>query len=80
MENLGNCAWRIDAVAAGSPTRSATVPIGETVRLELESHVELGGGASIPARGEVKRGGRNAVLGPTRIELDGTRRSNQSDV
>jgi hypothetical protein len=37
IENLGNCAWRIQAVAAGKPTRSITVPVGGTVRLELSA-------------------------------------------
>jgi hypothetical protein len=35
IENLGNCAWKINAVPAGSPPHKVTVPIGETVRFEL---------------------------------------------
>lgn len=35
IENLGNCAWRINAVSAGDPAHRITVPIGETVRLEV---------------------------------------------
>lgn len=37
IENLGHCAWLIKAASAGSPTRSVTVPIGETVRLEVQA-------------------------------------------
>jgi hypothetical protein len=35
LENLGPCAWRISAASSGSPKRSVTVPIGETVRFEV---------------------------------------------
>ena len=35
IENLGNCAWQISAVSAGSPMHKVSVPMGETVRLEV---------------------------------------------
>lgn len=35
LENLGPCAWRISASATNTATQSVTVPMGETVRLEL---------------------------------------------
>lgn len=35
IENLGNCEWRVEAVATGSPTHRVAVPVGGTVRLEL---------------------------------------------
>lgn len=35
IENLGNCAWRVEAVSAGNPKHSVTVAIGKTVRLEV---------------------------------------------
>ncbi|HEY8994397.1 MAG TPA: hypothetical protein VIM71_07045 [Lacunisphaera sp.] len=35
IENLANCAWRIDAISAGTPAHQLTIPVGETVRLEL---------------------------------------------
>jgi hypothetical protein len=35
IENLASCAWRVDAVSAGNPMHKITVPVGETIRLEL---------------------------------------------
>jgi hypothetical protein len=35
IENMANCAWRISAVSGGNPARGITVPLAETVRLEL---------------------------------------------
>ena len=35
LENLGNCAWRVSAVSVGHAPREVTVPVGETVRLEV---------------------------------------------
>ena len=37
MENLGHCAWRINAKSAERSSHAVTVPVGETVRLERPS-------------------------------------------